>query len=57
MLSDNVQAWELGPEGGWQRRELAEGERPVATHRILRELALRRGTETRSTGEGPSWPV
>jgi polyphosphate kinase len=57
MLVDNMQAWELGSDGTWQRRELQEGERPVATHRLLRELALRRGTETRSTGEGPNWPV
>jgi len=57
MLADNLQAWELGPEGTWQRREVAEGERPVATHRVLRELALRRGVETRSTSQGPGWPV
>jgi polyphosphate kinase len=45
MLADNVQAWELGPEGTWQRRQPTDGERPVATHRLLRELALRRGFE------------
>jgi polyphosphate kinase len=53
MLADNVQAWELGADGGWQRVQPAEGERPFATHRILRELALRRGVEARSTGQSP----
>src|SRR6266568_3497257 len=56
MLADNVQAWELGPEGTWQRRQPAEGERPVATHRLLRELALRRGVEARVGGKGSTWP-
>jgi polyphosphate kinase len=56
MLADNVQAWELGSEGTWQRRLPAEGERPVATHRLLRELALRRGVEARVGGKGSSWP-
>ncbi|HZD37269.1 MAG TPA: RNA degradosome polyphosphate kinase [Actinomycetes bacterium] len=45
MLADNVQAWELTAEGTWQRLQPAEGERPVATHRLLRDLALRRGLE------------
>jgi polyphosphate kinase len=53
MLADNVQAWELGSEGTWQRLVPAEGERPVATHRVLRELALRRGVEARAGGKGP----
>jgi polyphosphate kinase len=57
MLADNVQAWELGPDGTWQRRQPAPGERPLATHRILRELALRRGVETRSTSQGSGWTV
>ena len=48
MLADNQQAWELSEDGGWQRRRPAEGERPVATHRRLSELALRRGVEARS---------
>jgi polyphosphate kinase len=48
MLADNQQAWELSEDGGWQRRRPAEGERPVATHRRLSELALRRGVEERS---------
>jgi polyphosphate kinase len=56
MLADNVQAWELGPEGTWQRRQPAEGERPIATQGVLRELALRRGVEARVGGKGPSWP-
>ena len=56
MLADNVQAWELGLEGTWQRRQPAEGERPVATHRLLRELALRRGVEARVGGKGSTWP-
>jgi polyphosphate kinase len=56
MLADNVQAWELGPEGAWQRRQPAEGERPIATQGVLRELALRRGVEARVGGKGPGWP-
>jgi polyphosphate kinase len=48
MLADNTQAWELLEDGTWQRRQPAEGERRVATHRRLRELALRRGVEARS---------
>ena len=53
MLADNVQAWELGSDGTWQRLAPAEGERPVATHRLLRQLALRRGVEARVGGKGP----
>ena len=48
MLADNVQAWELSEDGSWHRRRPAEGERRVATHRRMRELALRRGVEARS---------
>jgi polyphosphate kinase len=55
MLADNVQAWELGSDGTWQRRQPVEGERPVATHRLLRELALRRGVEARVGAKGSSW--
>jgi polyphosphate kinase len=51
MLADNVQAWELTEDGSWQRQRPAEGERRVATHRRLRELALRRGVEPRSGAE------
>ena len=51
MLADNQQAWELSEDGGWQRRQPADGERPVATHRTLCELALRRGVEARSGGK------
>ena len=47
MLRDNVQAWELDEDGTWQRRQPGKGEQPVATHTALRELALRRGVETR----------
>jgi polyphosphate kinase len=42
MLADNVQAWELSVDGGWQRHRPAD-EAPVATHRALGDLALRRG--------------
>ena len=56
MLADNVQAWELGSDGTWQRRQPVEGERPVSTHRLLRELALRRGVEARVGGKGSGWP-
>jgi polyphosphate kinase len=51
MLADNVQAWELSEDGGWQRRRPADDERPVATHKVLSELALRRGVEARSGGK------
>jgi polyphosphate kinase len=51
MLADNVQAWELQVDGAWQRRRPANGERPVATHKALCELALRRGVEARSGGK------
>jgi polyphosphate kinase len=48
MLADNVQAWELGEDGGWQRRQPAEGEERVATQKTLCDLALRRGVEARA---------
>jgi polyphosphate kinase len=48
MLADNAQAWELSEDGGWQRRQPAEGEKRVATHKALCDLALRRGVETRA---------
>jgi len=48
MLADNVQAWELSEDGSWHRRQPEDGERRVATHKRMRELALRRGTEARS---------
>jgi polyphosphate kinase len=51
MLADNEQAWELSEDGSWQRRRPADGERPVATHKVLAELALRRGVEARSGGK------
>jgi polyphosphate kinase len=51
MLADNLQAWELSEDGGWQRRQPAEGERRVATHKVLCDLALRRGVEARSVSK------
>jgi polyphosphate kinase len=51
MLADNVQAWELAVDGTWQRRQPADGEKRVATHKVLCELALRRGVEARSGGK------
>jgi polyphosphate kinase len=48
MLADNVQAWELSEDGGWQRRQPAEGQERVATHKTLCDLALRRGVEARA---------
>jgi polyphosphate kinase len=51
MLADNVQAWELQVDGAWQRRRPADGEQPVATHRALCDLALRRGVEERAGGK------
>jgi polyphosphate kinase len=51
MLADNVQAWELAVDGTWQRRQPADGEERVATHKVLCELALRRGVEARSGGK------
>jgi polyphosphate kinase len=48
MLADNVQAWELSEDGSWHRRQPEEDERRVATHKRLRELALRRGVEARA---------
>ncbi|HVD14388.1 MAG TPA: hypothetical protein VNK73_08045, partial [Actinomycetota bacterium] len=47
MLKDNVQAWELGEDGEWQRQQPSEGAKPVATHQVLQELALRQGVVTR----------
>jgi polyphosphate kinase len=47
MLKDNVQAWELGEDGEWQRQQPGEGAKPVATHQVLQELALRQGVVTR----------
>jgi polyphosphate kinase len=51
MLADNVQAWELGEDGTWSQRRPVEEEQPVATHKVLRELALRQGVEARRTGQ------
>jgi polyphosphate kinase len=54
MLADNVQAWELLEDGSWQRLQPEEGERRVATHKRLRELALRRGVEARAGAKADS---
>jgi polyphosphate kinase len=51
MLKDNVQAWELGEDGEWQRQHPAAGAEVVATHRVLQELALRQGAVTRRAVE------
>ena len=51
MLADNLQAWELSEDGSWHRRQPAEGEPRVATHKRLRELALRRGVVARVGGK------
>ncbi|HEX5879285.1 MAG TPA: RNA degradosome polyphosphate kinase [Actinomycetota bacterium] len=51
MLADNLQAWALSEDGSWHRCQPEEGERRVATHKRLRELALRRGVEARSGGK------
>jgi polyphosphate kinase len=53
LLADNVQAWELAADGGWTRRQPADGEEPVATHRVLRELALRRGADPGAASRRP----
>ncbi len=47
MLRDNVQAWELSEDGSWQRQQPGEGEEPIATHVVLRDLAVRQGAEAR----------
>ena len=54
MLADNVQAWELSEDGSWHRSQPAEGERRVATHKRVRELALRRGVEARAGAKADS---
>jgi polyphosphate kinase len=54
MLADNVQAWELSEDGSWHRRQPEEDERRVATHKRLRELALRRGVEARAGAKADS---
>jgi polyphosphate kinase len=54
MLADNVQAWELSEDGSWHRRQPEADERRVATHKRLRELALRRGVEARAGAKADS---
>src|SRR4029450_13668918 len=59
MLADNTQAWELLEDGSWQRRQPAEGERRVATHRRLRGLRPPRGLGgcwRTAAASGPSPP-
>jgi polyphosphate kinase len=48
LLADNVQAWELSEDGSWHRSQPAEGEPRLATHKRMRELALRRGVVARA---------
>ncbi len=52
MLADNVQAWELAEDGAWSHLQPGDGEKPVATQRVLRELALRQGAEGRRQVQG-----
>ena len=35
LLSDNAQAWELGPDGTWERIKTAKDERPKPAHAAL----------------------
>jgi len=48
LLADNVQAWVLQDDGTWERCRPAEGEQPIATQRVLRDLAVRRGVDARA---------
>jgi polyphosphate kinase len=54
LLADNVQAWELGPLGSWERVQPAKGARPRSTHATLMRRALtrsRRRTQARRNGK------
>jgi polyphosphate kinase len=42
LLADNVQAWELGPDGTWERARPGKGERIRATHERLMKRARQR---------------
>jgi polyphosphate kinase len=44
LLSDNVQAWELGPDGSWARVQPKKSERrrPAQTVAMRRRLRARR---------------
>jgi len=42
QLADNVQAWELNPDGTWVRRGPAPGDEPVDSQRLLMERSLER---------------
>ena len=37
MWQDNRQAWELSPEGAWTQRMPKEGEKEIATHKVMIE--------------------
>jgi polyphosphate kinase len=42
VFADNTTAWELGPDGSWQRLQPAAGERRRPTQTMLRRRARRR---------------
>jgi polyphosphate kinase len=53
-FSDNVASWELRPDGTWERRRAADGERPHDHQSSLeRRARLRRRRRVRSTTERP----
>jgi hypothetical protein len=35
LIADNAQAWELGPNGNWERLKPAKDERPKPAHAAL----------------------
>jgi polyphosphate kinase len=45
LEGDNVQAWELRQDGEWERLRPPDGAKPVATHSVLADRALRRSAE------------
>jgi polyphosphate kinase len=45
LEADNVQAWELRPDGEWERLRPPDGSEPVATHSVLADRALRRSAQ------------
>jgi polyphosphate kinase len=50
QLADNVNAWELRPDGTYERRRPADGEEPRASQALLMERAL--GSAQRGRAEG-----
>ena len=44
-LADNMQAWEMGPEGTYTRREQGKREAHVAQHELLELLAAATKTD------------